>query len=69
MLDELVPNRYKVSNNPHLTGWNTLMSIHNILDQLMARYYGMPDVMVLFNNHLLSCSSFPPTEAPKMLSY
>jgi hypothetical protein len=46
MLDELVPNRYQVSNNPNLIGWNALMSIHDILNQLMANY-GMPKAMVI----------------------
>ncbi len=49
MLDEMVPNRYKVLNTPNLTGWNVSMSLRGILDQLMANY-GMPDAMVLFNN-------------------
>jgi hypothetical protein len=66
MLDETVPDRYKVSNNPNLTGWNASMSIRAILDQLMANY-GMPDAMVLFNNDTLFQSPFPPTEAPEML--
>jgi hypothetical protein len=52
MLDETVPDQYKVSNTPNLTGWNMSMSIRGILDQLMANY-GMPDTMVLFNNDTL----------------
>jgi hypothetical protein len=68
MLDELVPNWYKISNDPNLTGWNVSMSIWDILDQLMANY-GMPDMMVLFNNDTLFCSLFPATESPKMLLY
>ncbi len=27
MLDKLVPDQYKVSNNPNLLGWNPTMSI------------------------------------------
>jgi hypothetical protein len=38
MPNETVPNRYKVSNDPNLTGLNALMSIRAILDQLMASY-------------------------------
>jgi hypothetical protein len=68
MLDETVPDRYKVWNNPNLTGWNASMSIRAILDQLMANY-GMPDAMILFNNDTLFQSPFPPTEAPEMLFY
>ena len=59
MLDEMVPDRYKVSNTPNLTGWNVSMSLRAILDQLMANY-GMPKVMVLYNNDTLFRSPFPP---------
>jgi hypothetical protein len=68
MLDETVPDRYKVSNTPNLTGWNVLMPLRGTLDQLMANY-GMPNAMVLFNNDMLFRSPFPPTEAPEMLFY
>ncbi len=68
MLDETVPDRYKVSNTPNMTGWNVSMSLRAILDQLMANY-GMPDAMVLFSNDTLFRSPFPPTEAPEMLFY
>ncbi len=68
MLNEIVPDRYKVLNNPHLTGWNGSMSIRAILNQLMANY-SMPDTMVLFNNNTLFQSPVSPTEAPKMLFY
>ncbi len=36
MLDKTIPDRYKVSNTPNLTGWNVSMSLWSILDQLMA---------------------------------
>jgi hypothetical protein len=36
MLDELVPNHFKVSNNPALLGWNPTMSIQTIMEQLEA---------------------------------
>ena len=68
MLDETVPDRYKVSNTPNMTGWNATMSLRAILDQLMANY-GMPDAMVLFSNDTLFRSPFPSTEAPEMLFY
>ncbi len=51
MLDDTVPDRYKVSNTPNLTGWSVSMPLWGILNQLMANY-GMPDAMVLFNNDL-----------------
>jgi hypothetical protein len=68
MLDETVPDRYKVSNTPNLTGWNVSVSFQGILNQLMANY-GMPNVIVLFNNDTLFRSPFPPTDAPEMLFY
>jgi hypothetical protein len=68
MLDETVPDRYKVSNTPTMTGWNVTMSLRAILNQLMANY-GMPNAMVLFSNDTLFRSPFPPTEAPEMLFY
>ena len=52
MLDEIVPDKYKVSNTPNLTGWNVSMPLWGNLDQLMANY-SMPDAMVLFNNDTL----------------
>ena len=42
MLNKTVPDQYKVSNTPNLTGWNMSMSIWGISDQLMANY-SMPD--------------------------
>jgi hypothetical protein len=52
MLDKTVPNRYKVLNNPNLTGWNSPMSICSINNQL-RKNYGMSNPMVLFNNNTL----------------
>ena len=68
MHEKMVPDRYKVSNTPNLTGWNVSMSIQGILDQLMANY-SMPNALVLFNNDTLFRSPLLPTEAPKMLFY
>jgi hypothetical protein len=34
MLDELVPNQFKVTNTPLLIGWNASMSIPDILKQM-----------------------------------
>ena len=65
MLDKKVPDQYKVSNTPNLTGWNVWMTIRGILNQLMANY-GMPNATVLFSNDTLFRSPFPPTEVPEM---
>ena len=32
LLDETIPDQYKVSNTPNLTGWTVSMSIRTILD-------------------------------------
>jgi hypothetical protein len=32
MLNKTVPDRYKVSNNPNLMGWNSLVSICSIIN-------------------------------------
>ena len=68
MLDETVPNQFKVSNIPTLTRWNTSMSIREMLDQLEGTH-GKPDTMVLFTNGMLFCSIFNPNNAPEALFY
>ncbi len=66
MLDELVPNQYKLSNMPALIGWNATMSIQFILNQ-SEDAYGKPSVAVLFANDTLFKSSFAATKAPELL--
>jgi hypothetical protein len=66
MLDDKISDRYKVSNTPNLMGWNSTMSIRDIIVQLMTNY-GVPDPMVMYNNDKLFRSPFLATEAPEML--
>jgi hypothetical protein len=68
MLNELVPNQYKVSNTPSLIGWNATMSIQFILNQLEDTY-GKPLAAVLFANDTLFKSAFSATKAPELLFY
>jgi hypothetical protein len=68
MLDNTVPNQFKVSNQPNLTGWNASMSIQDILTQLET-LYGKPTPMALHNNDILFRSTMATTDAPKMLFY
>ncbi len=68
MLNELVPNQYKVSNTPVLLGWNMTMSIQFILNQ-MEDPYGKPSAMVLFSNDTLFKSPFAATKTSKSLFY
>jgi hypothetical protein len=68
MLDDTVPNQFKVSNQPNLTGWNTLMSIQDILTQL-EKLYDKPTLMALYNSDILFQSTMATTDAPEMLFY
>jgi hypothetical protein len=52
MLEDLISNQFKVSNTPNLTGWNSIMTILEILKQLETSY-GKPDTMTLFGNDTL----------------
>jgi hypothetical protein len=68
MLDNAIPNQFKVSNQPNLTGWNTSMSIQDILTQLET-LYNKPTPMALYNKDIVFQSAMVPTDAPKMLFY
>ena len=68
MLNDTVSDQFKVSNTPNLTGWNSTMSVLDILEQLDTSY-GKPDTMTLFGNDTLFRSPFPATDAPEMLFY
>ncbi len=68
MLDDSVPIQFKVSNVPTLMGWNTSMSIQEILTQLET-VYGMPTPMALHSNDLLCRSPMATNDAPKLLFY
>jgi hypothetical protein len=68
ILDELVPNQYKVLNTPTLMGWNSTMSIHEILTRLEDGY-GKPSSGVLFATDNCFKSAFGLNEAPELLFY
>jgi hypothetical protein len=68
MLNELVPNQYKVLNTPSLIGWNATMSIQFILNQLEDAY-GKPSAAALFANDTLFKCAFSATKAPELLFY
>ncbi len=57
MLNDNIIDQFKVSNTPHMTGWNSSMSIHSIIKQLET-LYGKPDTMPLFHKDALFCSLF-----------
>jgi hypothetical protein len=68
MLDANVSDQFKVSNNPTLTGWNSTMSIINILNQLQVSY-GKPNIMTLYTNDTLFRSPMTAGNSPEMLFY
>jgi hypothetical protein len=67
MLNELVPNQFKVSNTPALIRCNASMSIQDILNQ-MDGSYGKPSSASLFSNNTLFKSPFAASEAPEFFS-
>ncbi len=68
MLDANILVQFKVLNNAALTGWNSTMSIIDILSQLQYSY-GMPNMMTLFTNDTLFRSPMTASNSPKMLFY
>jgi hypothetical protein len=66
ILDELVREEYKVSNNPNLLGWNPTMSIQLILAQL-ENSYGKPTANIIWNNNILFTTNFNPLDVLEML--
>jgi hypothetical protein len=61
MLDNLVPNQFKVSNTAMLTGWKATIMIQVILTQI-EDLYGKPLAVALFANNTLFKSPFHVTE-------
>jgi hypothetical protein len=68
MLDKMVPNQFKVSNTPTLTGWNSTMLIHKILTRLEDEY-GKPSSSALFATDNCFKSAFGANKAPELLFY
>ncbi len=53
MLNENIANKFKISTDPRLIGWNSIMSIQVILNQLEL-LYGRPAGHKLLQNDALS---------------
>jgi hypothetical protein len=66
LLDELVRPEYKVSNIAGLTGWNSTMSIQEILGQLEATF-GKSSVAISFHNNTVFTSIFCAMDTPESL--
>jgi hypothetical protein len=60
--------QFKVSNNPSLTGWNAMMSVLAILNQLQDTY-GKLNMMTIFTNKSLFWSPMGPSDSPEVLFY
>jgi hypothetical protein len=57
-----------MSNTPALMGWNSTMSIIDILNQLQDSY-GKPAMMTLFQNNVMFRNPMASMDSPKMLFY
>jgi hypothetical protein len=68
MFDTNIGAQFKVSNTPALMGWNSTMSILNILNQLQD-LYGKPTMMTLFQNNIMFRNPMAPMDSPEMLFY
>jgi hypothetical protein len=66
VLNDNIANEFKMSPDPCLIGWNSTMSIQEILNQLELAY-GRPTGHKLLQNNALFRLPFRNTEAPKRL--
>ncbi len=66
MLDENIPDQFKMSNDPNLIGWNPTMSIQSILTQL-ENMFGQPGGSLMWNNDKIIRADFLPNNAPESL--
>jgi hypothetical protein len=66
MLNDNIANKVKISPDPHLIGWNSTMSIQDILNQLELAY-GRPSGCEFLQNNALFHLPFCATKAPKRL--
>ena len=66
LLDELIRPEYKVSNVSGLTGWNSTMSIQEILAQLETTF-GKPSAYLAFQNNTIFTSPFSAMDTPESL--
>ena len=62
----VIPERFRTSNNPSITGWNQTMSVNDILDQLDITY-GQPGASELLTNQTLWHAPHSNQEEPEAL--
>ena len=66
LLDDIVPDTFKISNIAGQTGCNSSMRISDIWEQL-AKTYGKPNAAVIFENGGMLRRLYNPNEPPKTL--
>jgi hypothetical protein len=66
MLDKNIDNSFKILNTPNLAGWNPMMNIQLILEQLKVSY-SQPKGNTLWDKNKLFKSAFAGTITPKIL--
>ena len=66
MLDDSIDDAFKFSPDPDLTGWNLLMEIIKIIDQLTTTY-GRRMPTALLQNNTQFRSAYSPINAPEVL--
>jgi hypothetical protein len=68
MFDAKIAAQFKVLNTPLLIGWNSMMTIIKILNQLWDSY-GKPNMMTFFSNNTLFRSPMIPGDSSEMLIF
>ena len=66
MLDDSINDAFKFSPDPDLMGWNPLMEIIKIMDQLTTTYECRTSTALLQNDTLFR-SAYSPIDSPKVL--
>ena len=66
MLNDSIDDAFKFSPDPDLTGWNPMMKIIEIMDQLTTTCR-RPTPTALLQNNTLFRSAYSPIDAPKVL--
>ena len=65
-LDELIDDAFKVSPLAGQRGWNSIMSIYDIFEQIVSTY-GRPSPSVIFKNDAAFRALYDPNSPPEIL--
>ena len=66
IITKVIPEKFRISNNPSMSGWNQTMSINEILDQLDITY-GQPGAAELLTNQAAWHAPHSNQEEPEAL--